>query len=135
MTTITPIDHVNPDHLPDPRRHGYSTATIAPAGARIAILSGQGAQDDTGALAPDFAGQVRQAYDNLAAVLAAIGATPAQVMKLTVYVVDHDASKLATLTEGVVRIFGDSLPAQTLVPVPALALPGMLFEVDAIAAL
>lgn len=135
MTTITPIDHVNPDHLPDPRPYGYSTATIAPAGARIAILSGQGAQDDTGALAPDFAGQVRQAYDNLAAVLTAIGATPAQVMKLTVYVVDHDASKLATLTEGVVRIFGDSLPAQTLVPVPALALPGMLFEVDAIAAL
>ena len=135
MTTITPINHVNPDHLHDPRPYGYSTATIAPAGARIAILSGQGAQDDTGALAPDFAGQVRQAYDNLAAVLAAIGATPAQVMKLTVYVVDHDASKLATLTEGVVRIFGDSLPAQTLVPVPALALPGMLFEVDAIAAL
>jgi enamine deaminase RidA (YjgF/YER057c/UK114 family) len=39
------------------------------------------------------------------------------------------------MTEAVKRTFGDALPAQTLVPVPRLALDGMLFEVDAVAVL
>lgn len=56
-------------------------------------------------------------------------------MKLTVLVVDHDMSKLRVLTEQVTRKFGGSLPAQTLVPVPKLAVDGMLFEVEAVVAL
>jgi enamine deaminase RidA (YjgF/YER057c/UK114 family) len=47
-------------------------------------------------------------------------------------VVDHDMSKLGVLTENVVRMFGKALPAQTLVPVPKLAVDSMLFEVEAI---
>ena len=56
-------------------------------------------------------------------------------MKLTVFVVDHDMSKLGVLTENVIRLFGKTLPAQTLVPVPKLAVDGMLFEVEAVVAL
>jgi enamine deaminase RidA (YjgF/YER057c/UK114 family) len=47
-------------------------------------------------------------------------------------VVDHDMSKLGVLTENVTRMFGDTLPAQTLVPVPKLAIDPMLFEVEAV---
>ncbi len=128
-------EFINPAHLPDTTQFGYSTAVIAPAGARVAYLSGQGGFDQTGALSPDFATQVDQAFANLAAVLDAIGANPAQVVRLTVYVVDHDMTKLGPLTQAVTAMFGPHLPTQTLVPVPALALPGMLFEVDAVAAL
>ncbi len=53
-------------------------------------------------------------------------------MKLTVFVVDHDMSKLGVLTENVTRVFGATLPAQTLVPVPKLAIDPMLFEVEAV---
>nr|MCU0908445.1 hypothetical protein [Paracoccaceae bacterium] len=67
MTASHPV-HVNPAHLPDPRPFGYSVAAIAPAGGRLAFVSGQGGQDATGALSPDFAAQVAQAYANLAAV-------------------------------------------------------------------
>lgn len=123
---------VNPSHLHDPTPNGYSTAVVTPTGGRLAFISGQGGQDRTGALSPDFASQVDQAYANLAAVIDALGARLDRVVKLTVFVVDHDMSKLSVLTQGVTRVFGASLPAQTLVPVPKLAIDPMLFEVEAV---
>jgi len=126
---------VNPPNLFDPTPNGYSTAVIVPAGARLAYISGQGGQDSTGGLSADFAAQVKQAYANLGAALAGIGAKPEQVAKLTVFVVNHDMSKLGVLTESVTAMFGETLPAQTLVPVPKLAVDPMLFEVEAIVVL
>lgn len=123
---------VNPRNLYDPSPNGYSTAVITPRGARVAYISGQGGQDSTGALSPDFAVQVEQAYANLRTALDALGARPDQVAKLTVFVVDHDMSKLEVLTRNVKEMFGATLPAQTLIPVPKLAIDPMLFEVEAI---
>jgi enamine deaminase RidA (YjgF/YER057c/UK114 family) len=123
---------VNPSHLHDPTPNGYSTAAVVPAMGRLAFISGQGGQDRTGGLSPEFGAQVKQAYANLAAVLEALGARPDQVAKLTVFVVDHDMSKLGVLTENVKRMFGATPPAQTLVPVPKLAIDPMLFEVEAV---
>ena len=114
---------------------GYSTAVITPLGARVAYISGQGGQDSTGGLSPDFAAQVKQAYGNLRSALEGIGARPDQVAKLTVFVVDHDMSKLEVLTRNVKDMFGETLPAQTLVPVPKLAIDPMLFEVEAVVVL
>jgi enamine deaminase RidA (YjgF/YER057c/UK114 family) len=126
---------VNPKNLYDPTPNGYSTAVIVPGGARVAYISGQGGQDSTGALSPDFAVQVRQAYANLRTALEALGAGPERVAKLTVFVVDHDMSKLEVLTRTVKDMFGEALPAQTLIPVPKLAIDPMLFEVEAVVAL
>lgn len=126
---------VNPPKLGDPSPNGYSTAVIAPANTKVAYISGQGGQDSTGNLSPDFAVQVKQAYANLRTALDALGATPDQVAKLTVFVVDHDMSKLPVLTRNVKEMFGEALPAQTLVPVPKLAIDPMLFEVEAVVSL
>ena len=123
---------VNPQNLFDPTPNGYSTAVVAPAGARVAYISGQGGQDSMGALSPDFAIQVKQAYANLRTALDGIGARPDQVAKLTIFVVDHDMSKLEVLTQAVKEMFGPTLPAQTLIPVLKLAIDPMLFEVEAI---
>ncbi|MHC2362807.1 RidA family protein [Rhizobium leguminosarum] len=125
------LDIVNTKNLYDPSPNGYSTAVIVPRQGRLAYISGQGGQDSTGALSPDFAVQVKQAYANLRTALDALGARPDQVAKLTVFVVDHDMSKLEVLTRSVKDMFGASLPAQTLIPVPKLAIDPMLFEVEA----
>ena len=124
---------VNPDGLYDPRPNGYSHSVIAKGGNSIAYISGQGGEDRDGNLSPDFAKQVEQAYQNLRIVLEAINAKPYQVTKINTYVVNYDQSMLEVMTKYVCEMFGETLPAQTLVPVPTLALDGMLFEVDAIA--
>ncbi len=134
-TTANNLTIVNPDRLHDPSPNGYSTAVIVPPNARLAYISGQGGQDGSGALSPDFAVQVEQAYANLRTAIDALGARPEQVAKLTVFVVDHDMSKLEVLTRTVKAMFGDALPAQTLVPVPKLAIDPMLFEVEAVVVL
>lgn len=126
---------INPRNLYDPSPNGYSTAVIVPRQGQVAYISGQGGQDSTGGLSPDFAVQVKQAYANLRTALDALGARPDQVAKLTVFVVDHDMSKLGVLTQSVKEMFGEALPAQTLIPVPRLAVDGMLFEVEAVAVL
>lgn len=126
---------VNPPGLFDPTPFGYSQAVIAPAGGRVAYVSGQGGAEGAGALSPDFAAQVRQAFSNLRTALDGVGADPSRVAMLTIYVVDHDQSKLGVLTSQVMETFGSALPAQTLVPVPRLALDGMLVEVEVVAAL
>lgn len=144
MSTVNPaaaqetnvkLTIVNPQGLYDPAPNGYSHAVLAAGGRRIVMVAGQGGEDADGKLSPRFADQVKQAYANLRRVLDAVGAKPNQVMTLTTYVAGYDQSLLPVMTEHVKATFGAALPAQTLVPVPRLALDGMLFEVDAVVVL
>ncbi len=126
----------NPPGLYDPRPNGYShVASVAP-GARWVLVAGQGGETADGRLSPDFRTQVRQAFANLRVALAAAGAAPADVAGLTALVVDHDERRLAVFGEELAVAFGSGhLPTCTLIPVPRLALDGMLFEVAATACL
>ena len=133
MSSTVKTTIVNPDGLYDPKPNGYSHSIIAKGGNSIAYIAGQGGEDREGNLSPDFAKQVEQAYKNLLIVLDAINAKPNQVTKINTYVVNYDQSMLDVMAQYVRETFGETLPAQTLVPVPKLALDGMLFEVDAIA--
>ena len=75
------------------------------------------------------------AFRNVGLALAALGAGPENVAKITVLIVDHDMEKLRIMQAAQRVLFGAHHPAATLIPVPCLALPQMLIEVEAIAAL
>lgn len=126
---------VNPPGLYDPAPNGYRHAVVAKGGNRIAFIAGQGGESTAGTLSPQFDDQVKQDYRNLRIALNAVHAKPQQVTKITTYVVKYDQSMLGVMTRQLQETFGEWLSGQTLVPVPRLALDGMLFEVDAIAVL
>jgi 2-iminobutanoate/2-iminopropanoate deaminase len=79
----------------------------------------------------DVVAQARQVLANVGAVLAAAGATFADVVKVTVYLTDiADRAAIDPVRR---EVFGETRPASTLVEVSALAIPGARLEVDAVA--
>jgi 2-iminobutanoate/2-iminopropanoate deaminase len=93
--------------------------------------SGQiGLDPASGELASNLAGQTNRAFANLRAVLGAAGLTPADVVKVTLYLVDMN--DFATVNELYAQFFGSHKPARATVAVAALP-KGALVEMDAIA--
>ncbi len=115
---------------------GYHHAVTVEGPTKLVFISGQVARDREGQLIKgDLAAQARQANQNLMAVLAGVGATPADVVKLTTFVVGLRPENRKTVLDIRDEFFGrDSLPASTLLGVEALAEAGMLVEIEAIAA-
>ncbi len=99
-------------------------------------ISGEVALDSTGQLVGpgDLRAQARQAFANLAFVLKIGGATPADVAKLTIYVVNYSPRDFAAIREaGAEFLPARNPPAGIVVGVQSLPLEGMLIAVDATA--
>jgi 2-iminobutanoate/2-iminopropanoate deaminase len=86
---------------------------------------------DGNGVGDDFVAQVRQIFANMRLVLAAAGAQPSDVVKVTVYLLDVDDRPLINPVRE--EFFGDARPASTLVEVSRLAVPGARVEIEAIA--
>ncbi|MER7476139.1 Rid family hydrolase [Streptomyces sp. NPDC126510] len=130
--TRDPRTITNPATLHDPTPFGYSHAVSAPG--ETVFIGGQYASDSAGTPVPgDFAAQVELAFDRLRSALEGAGLGYEHVVRLGTFIVDHDLGKLEILGKALHTRFGERLPAQTLSGVASLALPGMLFEVDAVA--
>jgi 2-iminobutanoate/2-iminopropanoate deaminase len=122
---------VNPWRWQD--RFGFSQAWRVDGADGVIFLAGQGPVSAEGELVGegDFEAQVRQTFANLTTVLEQAGASLDAVVKFTVYLTD-----IGTLREyGRIRgeLFPGAPPASTAVQIAALALPGMMIEVDAVA--
>lgn len=132
---MSKVSFVNPASLYDPRPNGYSHVAVVDAPQRFVFVAGQGGEDVNGELPADFAEQVQRALANVRVALQAADAQVGQVVKLTLLVVDHSEQRLAVLSEALRGVWGDKAPTCTLIPVPRLALDGMLVEVEALAAM
>ena len=121
---------LSPDTLPPP--FGYSQVVDVPAG-RIVYVSGQVPLDAAGQLVGegDFAGQVRQVFENLTAALAAADASW-DVVKLDYFVRDvSQVAALRTIRDEYVNT--EQPPASTLVEVSRLFRDDVLVEIEAVA--
>jgi enamine deaminase RidA (YjgF/YER057c/UK114 family) len=120
-----------------PRPSGYANGVIATG--RVLAVSGQiGWNPTTETFETDeMAAQVRQALDNLVAVLRAAGAHPRDVVRLTWYVTDR-ADYLASrreIGEAYRQLFADHYPAMSVVVVAALLNRRAKVEIEATAVL
>jgi len=126
------LELINPDDLSTPESY---THVVVATGGRMVFVAGQVADDPQGNVvgSGDLAAQARQAFANLGRCLAAAGARPDQVARITIYVVQLRPEQLPDISAARIAVFGDHLPADTLVGVQTLAEPGFLIEVEAIA--
>jgi enamine deaminase RidA (YjgF/YER057c/UK114 family) len=126
------LEHINPDELAPAEM--YSHVVVA-TGTRLVFVSGQVAEDRDGDLVggDDFTSQAHQAFANVGRALAAVGARPEHVAKLTIFVVGYGPEHLPPIRSARAAVFGDHKPADVLIGVQALAHPGCLIEVEAIA--
>jgi enamine deaminase RidA (YjgF/YER057c/UK114 family) len=123
----------NPDTIAKPP--GYSHVVEMTGPGRTVYFAGQLGMDKSGKMPADFAGQVAQAFENVKAALASVGATFDNVVKVNNYIVDITANIGAFRDVRNKYINLSAPPASTTIGVPALARDGALFEVEAIAVL
>ncbi len=131
------VTRINPETMYNSLQFGFSHASVS-EGGRLLHLAGQVAWDGDGKLVgeDDLAAQARQCFANLKAVLADQGATPADLVRIRTYVVNHDPSKMEPVGAAIMEFYGDAMPApNTWLSVPGLALPEFLIEVEGTARL
>ena len=119
---------INPPELhPAP---GFSHVAIA-EGTRVVHLAGQVALDrEFGIVGGDDLGeQTRAAMRNVEAALTAAGAAWDDVVRRTVYTLHP--TEYETITAAIDEVTGGAEhPAQTIVGVTGLAVPGLLIEIE-----
>ncbi len=129
------IVRINPPELGTPP--GYSQVVDVSAN-RIIFIAGQTALDANGNVVGknDFATQAAQVFRNLDFALQASGCTPANLVKLTVFLTDMD--NLGRYREARNQFFASvtptAAPAVTLVEVSKLYGADFMIEIEAIAA-
>ena len=129
-----PHDTVNPATVSRSLEHGFSPGVVV-SGGRTLFVSGQTAWDAEKRLigGADLAVQARQAFANVRAVVEAAGATLADVVMVRIYVVDYRPEHAAAVGGAFREAFAGVSPACSWIGVAALADPGFLIEVEAIA--
>jgi 2-iminobutanoate/2-iminopropanoate deaminase len=117
--------------LAEPISH-YTDAVRA---GGLLFVSGLVPVDSEGGLVGegDIVEQTRQVFRNMELVLRAAGCGFGDVVKVTTFLLDiGDRARIDPVRQ---EVFGDARPASTLVEVSALAVPGALLEIEAVAAI
>ena len=109
----------------------HSPATITASDTKLVHVSGQVGTTKSNHVPADYESQIHLALLNLRKIIITAGASVKDIAKLTVYIVNYDPAKRKH-TRHIQRFLKGHRPAITLVPVSQLAIPGWLFEIDAV---
>ncbi len=125
--------HLNPETIAPP---GVYSHVVVVEGGTLVFVAGQVPYASDGSLVGkgDVLRQARQCFENIRAALEAVGASPSDLVKITIFVVNYDPS----LRDGIIRARDEALafevpPASTLVGIDRLARDEFLIEVEAVA--
>lgn len=130
---MSELEHIRPEGLANNPAY---THVVAARGQRIIHISGQVAMNAAGEMVGegDLGAQTEQVMENLSTALAAAGAGFGDVVKITTYIVDYQPEHRSVISEVRGRYLpADNPPASTLVGVKALAVPGWMIEIEAVA--
>jgi enamine deaminase RidA (YjgF/YER057c/UK114 family) len=121
--------------FPPGRRDLYERNRYSPAvrSGGFLFVSGQVGSRDDGSPEPELGPQVRRAFENLDAILAAAGCTFADVVDVTVFIVDPEKN-FQTAFE-TMQQFWSAAPHPTLTGIGVTWLYGFQFEIKVIAKL
>ena len=122
---------LQPSGWPTPK--GYANGMAADG--RLVVTGGVIGWDTQGHLAPDFVAQVRQTLSNIAEILAAGGAGPQHLVRLTWYVVDIEEylADPKALGRAYRETIGAHYPAMAVVQVVRLVEKAARVEIEATA--
>ncbi len=124
------LERMNPDGMPPPIS---PYVNVVKASGTMVFVSGQVAMDERGAVVGvgDVEAQTTLIFEHIGRGLRTAGAGFGDVTKVTIYVRNmEDRAKIVPIRA---RVFGDALPASTIVEVSKLAHPDLLIEIEAIA--
>ena len=122
---------ITPATVPEPLSK-FAHGIEIPPGARQVFVSGQVGVDRHGKLGEDIEAQIRNAFENVEAVLEAAGMGLADVVRLNTYLTDAD--DVGTFRAIRDELLDGILTASTLVMVSALVHPAMKVEIECVAA-
>lgn len=124
------IERINPDGLTKPATYSHVVKV-----GNLLFIAGQVAFDSAGNLVGenDMKAQVRQVLENLKTALASHKADFSNVVKINIFTTDVEA--FLGSAEVRAEYFKGYPPASTLVQITKLARPGLMVEIEAIAAL
>ncbi|KAA9357369.1 RidA family protein [Larkinella humicola] len=128
--------YYNPPQLPNWEKAFSQVVVVKSEEMQTIYLSGQVSVDRENKLIGegDLKCQATQAFKNLQVALASVGATTMDVVKINIYVKDYRSADAGVVSEAFQSAFPfEKLPASTWLGVQALALEGLLIEIDAIA--
>ena len=128
------VERINPAELARPS--GFSHA-VAVTGSHMVFLAGQVGMDRTGTVVSGgVVAQFERALANLLTALGAAGGQPADLVSLTIYIVDLAGYQAHGKQIGAVwrRLAGTEYPATAAVGVTRLWDPGALVELQGVAA-
>lgn len=81
----------------------------------------------------DVVAQTRRIFEDMGRILEAAGAGVSNVLRVTVYLTDiDDRARINPVRQ---EVFGETLPASTLIEVKALVMPELKVEIEAIVGL
>ena len=115
------------------KNRAFSPAVIT-TGGRTVWAAGHGAPIDEkgGSLAGNFGAQTRQSFENLAATLKEADATLADMVTMTVFIIDtRYGDEFVTIRREYFP--DDNFPASALITVAGFAHPDMMVEIQGIA--